>query len=88
MVIKRQYFIEIKLYNMAPSVTETVTVQAPAATLPVKMEDGHNKENFIGYTCEMEREINGTAKLPPASYPHYLPVWDNETERYPSAILY
>lgn len=73
---------------MAPSVTETVTVQAPAATLPVKMEDGHNKENFIGYTCEMEREINGTAKLPPASYPHYLPVWDNETERYPSAILY
>lgn len=70
---------------MAPSVTETV--QAPAARVPIKMEDGHNKENFIGYTCEMEREINGTDKVPPASYPHYLPVWDNETEKYLPAIL-
>lgn len=25
-----------------------------------------------------EKELKGTDKFGPASYPHYLPVWDNE----------
>jgi hypothetical protein len=37
---------------------------------------------MIGYKIEKEVEIKGTGKVPPVSYPEYLPVWDNETERY------
>ncbi|KAF9892834.1 hypothetical protein FE257_000423 [Aspergillus nanangensis] len=69
---------------MAPSLTETVSLrQAPKATL--RTEAGFNKENLIGYgeAYRHEDELQGTDKQPPASYPNYLPVWDNETERYP-----
>lgn len=69
---------------MAPSLTETVGLRAPPVTLPLKSDGGYNKENLIGYKIEKEREIKGTDKLPPVSYPEYLPVWDNETERYTS----
>lgn len=67
---------------MAPGLTETVALRAPTVAPPLKADAGHNKENLIGYKYEKEREIKGTDKLPPASYPNYLPVWDNETERY------
>jgi sulfonate dioxygenase len=67
---------------MAPGLTETVALRAPTVASPLKADAGHNKENLIGYKYEKEREIKGTDKLPPASYPNYLPVWDNETERY------
>lgn len=67
---------------MAPSLTESVGLRAPPVTLPLKSDGGFNKENLIGYKIEKEREIKGTDKLPPVSYPEYLPVWDNETERY------
>lgn len=69
---------------MAPSLTEPVGLRAPPVTLPLKSDGGYNKENLIGYKIEKEREIKGTDKLPPVSYPEYLPVWDNETERYTS----
>lgn len=40
---------------------------------------------MLGYgeAYSHENEVKGTEKQPPASFPHYLPVWDNETERYP-----
>ena len=68
---------------MAPSITETVSLRT-APTKPLRTEGGHNKENFAGLksTYNHDDEIKGTAKQPPASFPNYLPVWDNETEKY------
>ncbi|KAI9045633.1 TauD/TfdA dioxygenase family protein [Aspergillus affinis] len=68
---------------MAPSITETVALRT-APSKPLRTEGGHNKENFAGLknTYNHDDEIKGTAKQPPASFPHYLPVWDNETEKY------
>ncbi|CDM32201.1 hypothetical protein DTO013E5_3591 [Penicillium roqueforti] len=68
---------------MAPSLTETVGLRAPPVALPLKADGGFNKENLIGYKIEKDVEIKGTDKVAPVSYPEYLPVWDNETERYP-----
>lgn len=69
---------------MAPSVTETTTlpVRAPQVTT-LTTDAGFNKENLIGNgeTYSHEAEIQGTTKQPPASFPNYLPVWDNETEK-------
>ncbi|KAJ6132976.1 hypothetical protein N7471_008191 [Penicillium samsonianum] len=73
---------------MAPSLTETVGLRAPPVALPLKSDGGQNKENLIGYKIEKELEIRGTDKVPPVSYPEYLPVWDNETERYPPLELF
>ncbi|KAK1138638.1 hypothetical protein N8T08_002133 [Aspergillus melleus] len=69
---------------MAPSITETVSLRTAPAK-PLRTEGGHNKENFAGLksTYNHDDEIKGTTKQPPASFPHYLPVWDNETEKYP-----
>jgi hypothetical protein len=66
---------------MAPSITESVGLRAPAITVPLKTDSGHNKENLIGYKYEKEAELKGTDKRAPASFPNYLPVWDNETQR-------
>lgn len=80
---------------MAPSLveTETRTTTVPVRTVPavsgtgsgLKTDGGFNKESVIAYGegYKQEGELQGTAKQPPASFPHYLPVWDNETERYP-----
>ncbi|THC98474.1 hypothetical protein EYZ11_002059 [Aspergillus tanneri] len=69
---------------MAPSITETVSLRAAPAQ-PLGTDAGFNKENLQGYnnTYRHGDEIKGTEKQPPASFPHYLPVWDNETEKYP-----
>lgn len=67
---------------MAPSLVDTVRVSAaPVNTL--KTDAGTNKENLIGYqeAYSHDSETKGTPKQPPASFPNYLPVWDNETER-------
>ena len=77
----RDRFIRNIIFSMAPAVTETVSLRAPTFSVPLKSDAGHNKENLIGYKYEKEAELKGTDKLPPASYPDYLPVWDNETER-------
>ncbi|PWY92689.1 alpha-ketoglutarate-dependent taurine dioxygenase [Aspergillus heteromorphus CBS 117.55] len=71
---------------MAPSLVETTNLSLRAAPVdPLKTDAGHNKENVIGYgeAYKHENELKGTEKQPPASFPNYLPVWDNETERYP-----
>lgn len=68
---------------MAPAPVESLPVRTtPIAQL--KHDAGTNKENIIGYKSAYvhENEIKGTGKQPPASFPNYLPVWDNETERY------
>ena len=70
--------------NMAPSLVEDTPLSlraAPKSTL--KTAAGFNKENVIGYgeAYKHENELKGTEKQPPASFPNYLPVWDNETER-------
>ena len=72
---------------MAPSLTETVSLRAPPVALPLKADGGFNKENLIGYKIEKDVELKGTDKVAPVSYPEYLPVWDNETERYISALM-
>lgn len=72
---------------MAPALTETVALRAPTVSVPLKTDAGYNKENLIGYKYEKEPELKGTDKLPPASFPNYLPVWDNETERYASITV-
>ncbi|KAF7588846.1 hypothetical protein BBP40_005093 [Aspergillus hancockii] len=74
---------------MAPAITETLSLRsAPKTTL--RTEAGHNKENGVGYreTYQHDNEIKGTIKQPAASYPNYLPVWDNETEKYPPLTLF
>ena len=69
---------------MAPSVSETTTlsVRNPKVTT-LSTDAGFNKENIIGYgeSYSHEAEVKGTSKQPPASFPNYLPVWDNETEK-------
>ncbi|RAH66946.1 TauD/TfdA dioxygenase family protein [Aspergillus aculeatinus CBS 121060] len=71
---------------MAPSITETPTLSLRAKPVSaLKTDSGFNKENSIGYAevYKHDDEVQGTEKQPPASFPNYLPVWDNETERYP-----
>ncbi|PYH41927.1 TauD/TfdA dioxygenase family protein [Aspergillus saccharolyticus JOP 1030-1] len=71
---------------MAPSITETATISLRAKPVSgLKTDSGYNKENSIGYAevYKHDGEVKGTEKQPPATFPNYLPVWDNETERYP-----
>lgn len=65
---------------MAPSLVDTIPARTTAT---LKTDAGFNKENLIGYkeSYSHESEIKGTEKQPPASFPNYLPVWDNETEK-------
>ena len=70
---------------MAPSITETPTLSLRAKPVSaLKTDSGFNKENSIGYAevYKHDDEVQGTEKQPPASFPNYLPVWDNETERF------
>ncbi|KAE8351331.1 hypothetical protein BDV28DRAFT_162429 [Aspergillus coremiiformis] len=69
---------------MAPSVTEISSLR-PTPKTSLGIDGGFNKEVGVGYreTYQHDNEIKGTAKQPPASFPNYLPVWDNETEKYP-----
>ncbi|OQE29621.1 hypothetical protein PENSTE_c002G03622 [Penicillium steckii] len=73
---------------MAPALTETVGLRDATFRVPHKTDAGHNKENLIGYAYEKDAELKGTDKIAPATYPNYLPVWDNETARYPPLTLF
>jgi sulfonate dioxygenase len=62
---------------MAPSLVETVT---PVAAVPSKnVPTGDYKEAAFGgpKAYNQENETKGTTNQPAASYPNYLPVWDN-----------
>lgn len=62
---------------MAPALVEEVTQQQPNG---YKFGVGQYKEaGFAGPKAfSRELELRGTEKHAPASYPHYLPVWDFE----------
>ncbi|KAF2749162.1 TauD-domain-containing protein [Sporormia fimetaria CBS 119925] len=69
---------------MAPAL---VTPQDAEQSLSyTKSGTGDYKEAFItgpkAFNAEAELKGEGT-KQPPATYPNYLPVWDNEKEPYP-----
>ena len=36
------------------------------------------QRDFQNMSVDHEKEIKGTKDFAPASFPHYLPVWDNE----------
>lgn len=67
---------------MAPSAVKTTAIRAAPVSMS-KINESFNKEFFIGLeeSYGYQDEIKGTVKQPPASFPHYLPVWDNETGR-------
>ncbi|PGH17220.1 hypothetical protein AJ80_04929 [Polytolypa hystricis UAMH7299] len=67
---------------MAPSIVETVTEAAQS----LKISAGPlHKGAFVGgpKTYAHDGEVKGTSTQPPASYPNYLPVWDNEESKIP-----
>ncbi|KAF2719845.1 TauD-domain-containing protein [Polychaeton citri CBS 116435] len=76
---------------MAPALVETVASVADsnAAEIEAKRrteqerKTGVYKEAFAGTATgtKYEGELKGTAKHPPATYPHYLPYW--EDDKYP-----
>lgn len=62
------------------------TASAPSFT-PSASEPRRHQFGGVGAYKELapvsyskETEINGTDKFKPASYPHYLPTWDNEKD--------
>ncbi|OKL57821.1 hypothetical protein UA08_07282 [Talaromyces atroroseus] len=65
---------------MAPALVEALPIREPAATKADNIKENFNKEFFNdgrkGFNSIAETQ--GTAAQPPASYPNYLPVWDNE----------
>jgi sulfonate dioxygenase len=70
---------------MAPALVDTPTSEPVSTKAPTnsKYAESFNKEFFIGYEngYDPNTEAKGTTKQPPATYPNYLPVWDNETAR-------
>lgn len=62
---------------MAPALVESVVEQA---TVGYKSGVGQYKEAAFGgpTVFKKELELRGTDKHAPASYPNYLPTWDNE----------
>jgi sulfonate dioxygenase len=63
---------------MAPALVETITVPVGFT----KSGIGEYKEVVAAgpKAYQPEQELKGTAKQPPAKYPHYLPTWDAETK--------
>lgn len=68
---------------MAPALVETVVPDISKLAVKQPVQNGHNKEGFIGSPLEFNKdgELKGTARQPAASFPNYLPVWDNETAK-------
>ena len=70
---------------MAPALIETET-RTEARPLPLKAEEvpAAVKEafNYGPKAFNKEGELHGAGDHAPASYPNYLPVWDNETSVY------
>lgn len=67
---------------MAPSIVETTIVE-PTKSLRLQ-EQNAPKGSYAGGPEEFDhdREFKGSASQPPASYPNYLPVWDNEKSKW------
>lgn len=67
---------------MAPALLQSFETR-PLRTPDSKPTGLYNKElaNGLAFAYDGKNELEGTEKEPPASFPNYLPVWDNETER-------
>lgn len=67
---------------MAPALVETPqqpTVNyTKGGTADYKEAFNSGPKNF-----KQDAELKGTAKQPPAKYPHYLPTWDPEKKYVP-----
>ena len=67
---------------MAPALVETVTETKPdydytnSGTGAYKVAFNTGPKAF-----KKDNELQGTEKQPPAKYPNYLPVWNNETSQ-------
>ena len=73
---------------MAPALIETPQ-DSTAEKIYIKdqRQDGYKEAFAQGHkTTNYDNELKGVGKHPPASYPLYLPVWDNEKDiggKYP-----
>lgn len=78
------YCINRSRHIMAPALVETAAPDVSKLSLKQHaIQNGHNKEGFIGSPLEFNKdgELKGTEHQPAASFPKYLPVWDNETSK-------
>ena len=66
---------------MAPSVVASPPVEG-TASLELS-EKAFPRLSFVGGPKSFNKagELNGTQDQPAASYPNYLPVWDNESTK-------
>lgn len=65
---------------MAPALIET---QTKTEATKQNLAEGSFKTVFVGGPKSYNDvgELKGTESQPPASYPAYLPVWDNESSK-------
>lgn len=64
---------------MAPALVEDPLRIREPVTAKANVKESFNKEFVIGgQGYDKSSETQGTATQPAASYPDYLPVWDNE----------
>lgn len=74
---------------MAPALIETPQDSgAEKIYVKTQLQDGYKEAFAQGpKTTNWDNELKGVGKHPPAKYPHYLPVWDNEkdlpNQKYP-----
>lgn len=67
---------------MAPALIETPQDSgAEKIYVKTQLQDGFKEAFAQGpKTTNWDNELKGVGKHPPAKYPHYLPVWDNEKD--------
>lgn len=65
---------------MAPALVEDPLPVRETEAVKSNIKEDFNKEFFIGGKDAFDKkaELEGTTAQPAASYPNYLPVWDNE----------
>lgn len=73
---------------MAPALIDSPQDSGAEQIFAKNQLQGSYKEAFAQgpKTTNYDNELKGVGKHPPAKYPHYLPVWDNEKDlggKYP-----
>lgn len=61
---------------MSATLVETARSSQPASRV-LTHDEAYKETAPFGFSEESERQ--GTETTPPASYPHYLPVWEEKT---------
>lgn len=67
----------IQFLEMSATLVETASSGQPGSRTLTHV--GAYKE-IAPTTFSEDTELRGTETTPPASYPHYLPVWDEKTK--------